>query len=54
MNAQAGIAKSPMKWNGHPVAGGSIESRLWDWRHPQFLHGFQSDDYGFRRELFDR
>lgn len=54
MNGQAGVAQSPMKWNGHPaVPGQSIEDRLWDWRHPQFLHGIQSIDYGFREELFD-
>jgi hypothetical protein len=54
MNGQAGVARSPMKWNRHPVvAGRSIEDRLWDWRHPQFLHGIQSREHGFREELFD-
>jgi len=54
MNGQAGVATSPMKWNAHPVvAGQSIEARLWDWCHPQFLHGIQSSDHGFRKELFD-
>jgi hypothetical protein len=54
MNGQAGLASSPMKWNNHPIVPGqSIDDRLWDWRHPQFLHGIQSKDHGFREELFD-
>jgi hypothetical protein len=52
MNGQAGIATSPMKWNSHPIEiGRSLEDRLWDWHHPQFLYGLQSVEHGFLAEI---
>jgi hypothetical protein len=41
MHAQGALNRATMFWNVVPVSVDDRPERIWDWRRPQFLAGFE-------------